>query len=366
MINYVFCRTSSAEFQIALQGSFHCLLIADLQLRLPYGKDSISVWKRTVYVRGRIHDSSEHGNTDETVNLSDIEDNSEGEEEDEEGEEEDGDDGDERIPHITHTTTEITDAVTYMSKADLDKLRGVSLSSKNTHTMSESSSKITNHSVTLPGEVVKKGRGDSTRGLIAVESKEESTVSSSAYGHVTYITAADLQALRGCVPDSGRKNGHDERVDGYEYENEGSDDEENEEDEENEDEEEDEDEDEEDEGEGDEDEDEEGEDDDILVHRSERGKGLDKRKRGSMSMSKSAEKKSRRDSDKYFNLNFNTTNSGYAHDAVDCYGNSAQDEEEEEEEEGLQRRREEALDIQYAESNDKMWANIPAGILLLL
>lgn len=45
-----FGRTSSAEFQITLTCSFHCILIANLQCSPPYGKDTISVWKRTQYV----------------------------------------------------------------------------------------------------------------------------------------------------------------------------------------------------------------------------------------------------------------------------------------------------------------------------
>jgi hypothetical protein len=50
-----FGRTSSAEFQVALTESFHCLLICQLQTTYPNSKDCISVWKRTRFVPG------EHG-----------------------------------------------------------------------------------------------------------------------------------------------------------------------------------------------------------------------------------------------------------------------------------------------------------------
>lgn len=47
-----FGRTSSAEFQVTLAESFHCLLSAELTNRLPISRDCISVWKRTRFVAG--------------------------------------------------------------------------------------------------------------------------------------------------------------------------------------------------------------------------------------------------------------------------------------------------------------------------
>lgn len=46
-------RTSSAEFQTVLSSTFHCVYIARLATRLPFGRDCISVWKRTRFVLGR-------------------------------------------------------------------------------------------------------------------------------------------------------------------------------------------------------------------------------------------------------------------------------------------------------------------------
>ena len=188
--NFIFCtifhfyssllifRTSSAEFQITLQQSFHCLLIADLQLRLPYGKDTISVWKRTEYVRGRIHDVCEKVDSCEMVNHNNIQDNSEREEDDgddEEDENEDEDDEEEKnTPHMTHSPTEITDAVTYISKSDLDKLRGISDSAKHTHThthrTSESTLKVTNCCTSTTGGV-KEGKIETTSEVVTIDYK---------------------------------------------------------------------------------------------------------------------------------------------------------------------------------------------------
>lgn len=47
-----FGRTSSADFQVSLAETFHCLLVAELDGRLPISRDCISVWKRTVFVAG--------------------------------------------------------------------------------------------------------------------------------------------------------------------------------------------------------------------------------------------------------------------------------------------------------------------------
>ena len=48
-----FGRTSSAEFQVSLAESFHCLLLAELSLRYPDSRDCISVWKRTNFISGK-------------------------------------------------------------------------------------------------------------------------------------------------------------------------------------------------------------------------------------------------------------------------------------------------------------------------
>lgn len=67
-----FGRTSSAEFQISLTCSFHCILIANLQCSPPYGIDTISVWKRTRYVpvmRNAISDISCDINSNTIKNI---------------------------------------------------------------------------------------------------------------------------------------------------------------------------------------------------------------------------------------------------------------------------------------------------------
>ena len=53
-----FGRTSSSDFQVMLSEQFHPLLIRNLDNRLPYSKDCISVWRRTRYVKGKEHDES--------------------------------------------------------------------------------------------------------------------------------------------------------------------------------------------------------------------------------------------------------------------------------------------------------------------
>jgi hypothetical protein len=47
-----FGRTSSAEFQVTLAETFHCVLVAELAVRFPISRDCISVWKRTRFVAG--------------------------------------------------------------------------------------------------------------------------------------------------------------------------------------------------------------------------------------------------------------------------------------------------------------------------
>lgn len=69
-------RTSSSEFQIKLQQQFHCLLVADLQMRLPYERNAVSVWKRTDYVSGLVepNDSADAdvNSNEKYVHLSDV------------------------------------------------------------------------------------------------------------------------------------------------------------------------------------------------------------------------------------------------------------------------------------------------------
>lgn len=50
-----FGRTSSADFQVSLAESFHCILQAKLSVTYPFSRDCISVWKRTRFVQGRDH-----------------------------------------------------------------------------------------------------------------------------------------------------------------------------------------------------------------------------------------------------------------------------------------------------------------------
>ena len=146
-------RTSSAEFQVALQEQFHCILIANLELRLPYGRDSISVWKRTKYVPARIYSSHDSCNntessldhlsgggstgylagatdsgtdddtgSDEERDWDDGEDSGDDEEDEEDKEKDEEEDGESSgLPILKHFN--VADAVTYMSIADLNKLR---------------------------------------------------------------------------------------------------------------------------------------------------------------------------------------------------------------------------------------------------
>ena len=63
-------RTSSSEFQVTLCQSFHCLLVCNLEVSLPFGKDCISVWKRTNYVQARYFDRKK-SNTSTDADASD-------------------------------------------------------------------------------------------------------------------------------------------------------------------------------------------------------------------------------------------------------------------------------------------------------
>ena len=46
-----FGRTSSADFQLELSETFHCLMKINLP-RFPFSNDCLSVWKRTNFVEG--------------------------------------------------------------------------------------------------------------------------------------------------------------------------------------------------------------------------------------------------------------------------------------------------------------------------
>jgi hypothetical protein len=48
-----FGRTSSADFQVSLAESFHCVLVVQLCNQFPISSDCLSVWKRTKFVRGK-------------------------------------------------------------------------------------------------------------------------------------------------------------------------------------------------------------------------------------------------------------------------------------------------------------------------
>lgn len=68
-------RTTSSEFQVTLSQSFHCLLVCNLEVSLPFGKDCISVWKRTQYVQPRNFDTSnEKSSNDDSVEFMSAED----------------------------------------------------------------------------------------------------------------------------------------------------------------------------------------------------------------------------------------------------------------------------------------------------
>lgn len=58
-----FGRTSSADFQVSLAESFHCVLIVQLSNNFPISSDCLSVWKRTKFVRGKEVTSFSNTNT---------------------------------------------------------------------------------------------------------------------------------------------------------------------------------------------------------------------------------------------------------------------------------------------------------------
>ena len=73
-------RTTSAEFQIALAATFHCVYVAKLETRLPFARDCISVWKRTKYVLGRHFPAAKSKKEQESDEGDEDEDYSESEE----------------------------------------------------------------------------------------------------------------------------------------------------------------------------------------------------------------------------------------------------------------------------------------------
>ena len=84
-------RTSSAEFQIALASSFHCLYVARLETRLPFARDCISVWRRTTYVQGRNFPDQAEGGSNSDSDEDDDEDDEDGEGDDDDDDYDDED-----------------------------------------------------------------------------------------------------------------------------------------------------------------------------------------------------------------------------------------------------------------------------------
>lgn len=127
-----FGRTSSADFQVSLAETFHCILVAELKHRYPISRDCISVWKRTNYVAGSdvaaVTGAGVLGESDEE----------EEEEEDEEEEEEEVPRGkkgnkrgrpeeDEKPGKKSKNSAPASDAVEYVRMEDLSKLREAAL-----------------------------------------------------------------------------------------------------------------------------------------------------------------------------------------------------------------------------------------------
>ena len=63
-------RTTSSNFQVLLTEEFHCILIADLKLSFPFSGDTISVWKRTEWIKG-LDESDEEDNDEDNDNDDD-------------------------------------------------------------------------------------------------------------------------------------------------------------------------------------------------------------------------------------------------------------------------------------------------------
>ena len=100
-----FGRTSSADFQVSLAESFHCVLMARLSLTYPISSDCISVWKRTKYVKSRESSRPANPSTSEKVEKKSKSD----------------------VPPPAPTSSDISSAVEFMSVADLAKLREAAL-----------------------------------------------------------------------------------------------------------------------------------------------------------------------------------------------------------------------------------------------
>jgi hypothetical protein len=299
-------RSSSAEFQVALQESFHCLLVAQLHITLPYAKDCISVWKRTKYVRGSIPgtDTSDTGccsaqrNEAEAESESDIDDDSE----DEEGdlEEDDGQDSDINVAGGEGSNSmRSSDAVTYMSIADLNRLRAGTGTKAEAAVGTKSSQPVSRIKVQGP-----KSSGVSS----------EAEVGTDRTDHVTYMSAAELRALR----ESSSEKEEEEEEEGNEEEDE--------------------------------------EVGDRHVGGSKRDRGVrhagysyaDEEEERGVGRSRGS-KRSRRQSDtSHFNGDEDGEREGEGEDALSA----------------VRRLREEALDAQYEESVDKLWACIPKGAAL--
>jgi hypothetical protein len=295
---------------VALQESFHCLLVAQLHITLPYAKDCISVWKRTKYVRGSIPgmDTSDTGcrsaqrNEAESESESDIDDDSE----DEEGDLEEDDGQDSNIDVVGgegSSSMGNSDAVTYMSIADLNRLRA------STGTKAESAVET---KLSQPVSRIKV-HGPKSSG---VSSEAEAEVGTDRTDHVTYMSAAELKALR---ESSSEKDEEDEE-------------------------------------EGDEDE----EVGDRHVGRSKRDRGV---RHAGYSYADEEEEEEQRG----VGRSRGSKRSRRQPDRSDCSGDEdgRGEGEVEDAQSAVRRLREEALDAQYEESVDKLWACIPKGAALV-
>ena len=193
-------------------------------MKLPYGKDSISVWKRTVYVRARIYPTEINGEVsqegeDEGVEEEEEmeeEDGSESESEDDEDEEEEEEGEENKIhPPLSHGTDTL--AVTYMSIADLNKLREdsetKSKSKLNGNDLSSKENSKSNSKLNLISEVQSEINSKSQKKRkielelqkanskdLNIENAEVST------DHVTYMSIADLNALREASSSSSKEH----------------------------------------------------------------------------------------------------------------------------------------------------------------
>ena len=312
-------RTSSAEFQIALQANFHCLLVAELDMKLPYGKDCISVWKRTNYVRGRVTMSassvkpkcvncdccpeSEGGKPRPKEEVLAIEN---GEEEEKKGEMEDA------IQPPSPTTDTAADAVSYMSLSDLALLRGTSSDAAPAAAAAlDNADAVSYMSLSdlalLRGASTSGAENDDQQLPDKKKAKQSSTVSSEDHSHHDHghdhathaplpLTAMSTDAL--VAKDENAKGTGDSG-------------------------------------------------DYLAFMKAEEMKESAKAQRNSLRIS--GRKRIRASKEPV-----HTHDHTHAHD-------KKEEEEEESEEEALHRQREEDLSGQYEESDDKLWAHIPLG-----